>query len=304
MTLRSWLFIPADSDKKLGKSDATRADALIFDLEDSVAPERKAMARDMLRSHLLARPPGQRPAQFYVRVNPLDDSALTDLAAIMPGRPDGIMLPKTFGADCVARLSFYLDAFEAAQEIAQGLTRIIPVATETARGALTLAEFADRRLPRLSALTWGAEDLATVLGASTNLAPEGGWALTYRIARSNLLLAAKAAGVAAIDTLFVDFRDDAGLLRSCEAAAAEGFEGRIAIHPAQVAGINAGFSPSAAAISHAERVLAAFAAAPGAGTVGLDGKMLDIPHLKQAQAVLARRDAMPPQSRDPQENPQ
>lgn len=286
---RSWLFIPADSDKKLGKADTTGADALIFDLEDSVAPERKAAARGMLSAHLAARPRGARPAQFYVRINPLDDAALRDLAAVMPGAPDGIMLPKTLGAGCVARLSDYLDAFEAAFDLQQGSTRIIAVATETPRAALTLAEFADRPLPRLAALTWGAEDLSTALGASTNLGTDGGWAITYRMARANLLLAAKAAGLAAIDTLFVDFRDEAGLHAASRAASAEGFDGRIAIHPAQVAGINAGFSPSDAEIAHAQAVVAAFAAHPGAGTVGLAGKMIDIPHLKQAQAVLARR---------------
>lgn len=292
MTPRSWLFIPADSDKKLGKSDETGADALIFDLEDSVAPDRKGLARDMLRAHLAARPPRARKAAFYVRINPLDDTALTDLAAVMPAAPDGIMLPKTLGAGCVARLSLYLDAFEAAHGLPAGQTRIIPVATETPRGALTLAGFADTPLPRLVALTWGAEDLSTALGASTNLGADGGWALVYRMARANVLLAARAAGVAAIDTLYVDFRDDAGLRLSCRAAAAEGFEGRIAIHPAQVAGINDSFAPSDADIAHARRIIAAFDAVPGAGTVGLDGKMIDIPHLKQARAVLARHAAI------------
>ena len=292
MTPRSWLFIPADSDKKLGKSDETGADALIFDLEDSVAPDRKGLARDMLRAHLAARPAGARKAAFYVRINPLDDSALADLAAVMPAAPDGIMLPKTLGAGCVARLSLYLDAFEAAHGLPAGQTRIIPVATETPRGALTLAGFADTPLPRLVALTWGAEDLSTALGASTNLGADGGWALVYRMARANVLLAARAAGVAAIDTLYVDFRDDAGLRLSCRAAAAEGFDGRIAIHPAQVAGINDSFAPSEADIAHARRIIAAFDAVPGAGTVGLDGRMIDIPHLKQARAVLARHAAI------------
>ncbi|WP_323042828.1 CoA ester lyase [Gemmobacter sp.] len=292
MTPRSWLFIPADSDKKLGKSDETGADALIFDLEDSVAPDRKGLARDMLRAHLAARPPGARKAAFYVRINPLDDAALADLAAVMPAAPDGIMLPKTLGAGCVARLSLYLDAFEAAHGLPAGQTRIIPVATETPRGALTLAGFADTPLPRLVALTWGAEDLSTALGASTNLGADGGWALVYRMARANVLLAARAAGVAAIDTLYVDFRDDAGLRLSCRAAAAEGFDGRIAIHPAQVAGINDSFAPSEADIAHARRIIAAFDAVPGAGTVGLDGRMIDIPHLKQARAVLARHAAI------------
>ena len=166
------------------------------------------------------------------------------------------------------------------------------VATETAAGTLKLLEFADRHFPRLIGLTWGAEDLSTALGASTNLDPSGGWALVYRLARVQVLLAAKAAGVAAIETLFVDFRDDDGLLKSSIHAAEEGFSGRIAIHPAQVPPINAAFAPSEQAIAHARRIIAAFAANPGAGTVGLDGKMIDIPHLKQARNLLALHDGI------------
>ena len=288
---RSWLFIPGDSEKKLGKADTTGADALILDIEDSVAPERKPEARAMVRAFLQARSPGRRTAQLYVRVNPLDEGALEDLAAVMSGAPDGIMLPKTLSARCVRRLSYYLDAFEAAHGIEAGRTRIIPVATETPQGALTLQSFAETPLPRLSAMTWGAEDLSTALGASTNLDVDGQWSLVYRMARANLLLAARAAGVAAIDTLHVDFRDDAGLRASCRVAAGEGFEGRIAIHPGQVAGINESFAPSDEDVTHARRIVAAFDANPGAGTVGLDGKMIDIPHLKQARAVLARHAA-------------
>lgn len=288
---RSWLFIPGDSEKKHGKADASGADALILDLEDSVSPERKSEARAMVHAFLQARAPGTRQAQLYVRVNPLEGSALEDLAAVMPVAPDGIMLPKTYGAECVLRLSHYIDAFEAAHEIAQGSTRIIPVATETPKAALTLHTFADTPLPRLAAITWGAEDLSTALGAASNLGAEGQWALVYQMVRAQTLLAARAAGVAAIDTLYVDFRDDAGLRATSRSAAAEGFEGRIAIHPAQVAGINESFTPSDDDIAHARRIVAAFDASPGAGTVGLDGKMIDIPHLKQAHAILARHKA-------------
>ena len=290
MTPRSWLFIPGDSDKKLAKADGARADALILDLEDAVAPEAKPMAREKVRAHLQARPKADRAAQYWVRINPLEDAALEDLAAIMAGAPDGIMVPKTTGTGDVLRLSHYLDAFEAANGLPLGSTRILPVATETAAGALKLMEFADARLPRLIGLTWGAEDLSTALGASTNLDPtSGAWALVYRLVRAQVLLAAKAAGVAAIETLYVDFRDEAGLVQDSTRAADEGFAGRIAIHPAQVAGINRAFAPSEAALEHALRVIAAFDAAPGAGTVGLDGKMIDIPHLKQARAVLDRQ---------------
>ncbi|SPJ23922.1 HpcH/HpaI aldolase/citrate lyase family protein [Palleronia abyssalis] len=287
MTPRSWLFIPGDSERKLAKADMSGADALILDLEDSVAPAGKAAARDLVLEHLAARPGDARRPLIYVRVNPLDEDALGDLTAVMPGAPDGIVLPKTQGADDVRVLSLWLDAFEAAHGIAAGRTRILPVATETAAGTLKLAEFAEIPLPRLIGLTWGAEDLSAALGAATNLDPETGqWALIYRMARVQVLLAAKAAGVAAIDTLHIDFRDEAGLRQSSSRAAGEGFAGRLAIHPAQVAPINDSFAPSPEVVAHAERVVAAFEAEPGAGTVGLDGKMIDIPHLKQAQTVL------------------
>lgn len=287
MTPRSWLFIPGDSDKKLGKADGSTADALILDLEDSVAPEAKAAAREKVVAHLAARPRAERKPLLYVRVNPIGEGALEDLAAIMPGAPDGIMIPKTTGADDVRIVSLWLDACEAIHGIKPGSTRILPVATETAAGTLKLMEFADLPLPRLIGLTWGAEDLSAALGAGTNLDPvTGEWALVYKLARVQVLLAAKAAGVAAIDTLYVDFRDEAGLRQSSSRAADEGFAGRIAIHPAQVDPINDAFAPSPEAVEHARRVIAAFDASPGAGTVGLDGKMIDIPHLKQARHVL------------------
>lgn len=287
--LRSFLFIPGDSEKKLAKADATGADALILDLEDSVAPANKPLARELVPDFLRARARAQRAAQLWVRINPLDtELALPDLAAIIAAEPDGLMLPKANGPADVVRLSYYLDALEAQAGIAPGAVKILPVATETAVAPFTLGEYAKAGLTRLLGLTWGAEDLAAAIGASTNTDATGAWALTFKIARSLTLLAAHAAGVQAIDTLYVDFKDDAGLRAASRAARAEGFTGRIAIHPAQVAGINESFSPSPEEIEHAEHVLAAFAAAPGAGTVGLDGKMLDIPHLKQAQHLLAQ----------------
>jgi len=287
--LRSFLFIPGDSEKKLGKADTSGADALILDLEDAVAPPNKMAARAMVREFLLARPRADRVSQLWVRINPLDtDLALGDLAAIVQGAPDGIMLPKANGPADVRQLSHYLDALEAHSGLEPGSVRILPVATETAIAPFRLGDYATAGLVRLAGLTWGAEDLSAAVGASTNLDASGGWALTYRMVRSLTLLAAHAAGVPAIDTLFVDYKDDTGLRESCRAARAEGFSGRIAIHPAQVAGINQSFTPSAAEIEHAQRVVAAFAAASGTGTVGLDGKMLDIPHLKQAKGVLAQ----------------
>ena len=287
--LRSWLFIPGDSEKKLAKADATGADALILDLEDSVAPENKARGRDLVAGLLADRPQETRTSQLWVRVNPLDSGmVLDDLIAVAGAAPDGVMLPKCAGPADIAQLSFYLDALEAQAGLAAGSIAILPVATETAAAPFTLGDYAKVPQARLAGLTWGAEDLAAALGASTNLDPAGGWALTYRTVRTLTLLGAKAAGVQAIDTLYVDFRDDAGLRASSRASRAEGFTGRLAIHPAQVAAINESYLPDAEEVAFAERVVAAFAAAGGAGTVGLDGRMLDIPHLKQARSVLAK----------------
>lgn len=292
---RSWLFVPGDSDRKLAKAEGAGADALILDLEDSVAPDAKAAAREKVCAHLSGRPRMARDTALYVRINPIADTALADLAAIMPGDPDGIVLPKTGSAEDVRLVSHWLDAFEAAAGHPPGRTRILPVVTETAAGTLRLMQFADTPLPRLIGLTWGAEDLSAALGAATNLDPAtGDWALVYRMARVQVLLAARAAGVAAIDTLHVDYRDEAGLLASSRRAGSEGFDGRLAIHPAQVAPINAAFSPSDEALAHARRVIAAFDATPGAGTVGLDGRMIDLPHLKQARNLLARQAARRP----------
>lgn len=287
--IRSFLFIPADSEKKLGKADGSDADALIFDLEDAVTAANKPRARKLLSAFLAARPRGARRSQLWVRVNPLDtDMTLEDLATVIPHGPDGIMLPKCNGPADVLQVSHYLDAFEQAGGIERGSVRILPVATETPLSAFALGEYAKAGLSRLAGLTWGAEDLSAAMGASTNLDESGRWALTYRMVRAQCLMAAHAAGVQAIDTLYVDFRDESGLRATSRASRAEGFTGRVAIHPAQVGAINESYQPSPAEIEHAQRVVAAFDAQPGAGTVGLDGKMVDIPHLKQAQAVLAQ----------------
>lgn len=291
MTLRSFLFVPGDSERKLAKGVTSGADALILDLEDSVAPERKQTARAMVVEHLLAAPArasGTRGTpELWVRINPMTEGGLDDLVAVVRAAPDGLVVPKVDHPDDLARLSLMLDALERRDGVERPI-RLMPVATETARAPFALGAYADVALPRLYGLTWGAEDLGTALGASTNRDPDGGWAFTYRMVRAQCLLAAHAAGVAAIDTLHADFRDEAGLRAESLAAAREGFSGRLAIHPAQVAVINAAFTPGADEIDHARRVIAAFAANPGAGAVGLDGKMLDRPHLKQAQALLAR----------------
>lgn len=291
MNIRSWLFVPGDSDRKLAKGDTSPADALILDLEDAVAPEAKPAAREKVRDFLGARPRGTRKAQLWVRINPLDDAALIDLAAVIGGAPDGIIVPKTDGPKDIEMLGHFLDALEVREGVAPGSTGIMPVATETAKAPFHLGEFADARLPRLIGLTWGAEDLPAAIGASTNRDASGEWAFTYRWVRSATLLAAKAAGVQAIETLHADFRDAEGLRAACRGAAQEGFTGRLAIHPDQVAIINEAFAPSEKDVAHARRVVAAFEAAPGLGTVGLDGRMLDVPHLKQARQVLALHEA-------------
>ncbi len=289
LPLRSMLFIPGDSAAKIAKAATCGADAVIFDLEDAVAVANKAQARALVADYLAETPPGQRPTQYWVRVNPFDTAlTLGDLAAVVPAIPDGIVQPKTDNPADVLRLSHYLDALEAAHDIAPGSIKIIAVATETAKAPFALAGFADAGLKRLSGLTWGAEDLAAALGASTNRGADGEWAFTYQMVRSLSLLAAHAAGVQAIDTLYVDYKDDAGLRASCRAARAEGFTGRLAIHPAQVAAINDSFMPSPDEVAHARRIVDVFAANPGLGTVGIDGKMVDIPHLKQAERVLAQ----------------
>ncbi|SES16982.1 citrate lyase subunit beta / citryl-CoA lyase [Sphingobium sp. YR768] len=292
MPIRSFLFIPGDSEKKIGKVDDAAADAFIFDLEDAVALARKPVAREMVPAFIKDRPRGTRKSQFWVRVNPLDTAwTLEDLAAIVPSAPDGIMLPKVDGPQHVAQVSHYLDALETAAGVEAGSIKILPVATETPIAPFRLGDYAGARLDRLYGLTWGAEDLSSAIGASGNTDATGEWNLTYKLVRSLCLLGAHAASVEAVDTLFVDFRDPEGLHASCRAARAEGFSGRIAIHPAQVDIINKAFSPSEDEVAFAQRVVALFAANPDSGTLALDGKMLDIPHLKQASKTLAMHEA-------------
>ena len=228
-----------------------------------------------------------RAAQLWVRINPIDEGGLDDLVEVVRAAPDGIVVPKTSHPSDLVRLGHFIDALERRDGVASPI-RFLPVATETPSAPFGLAAYPQTPLPRLFGLTWGGEDLSTALGASTNRDARGDFAFTYRMVRSQCLLAAKASGVEAIETLYADFRDTAGLAADCAEASREGFTGRIAIHPDQVATINAAFTPSAEEIAHARRVVAAFAAAPGTGVVGLDGKMLDIPHLRQAERLLAR----------------
>ena len=283
--LRSLLFVPGDSEKKLVKSTSTAADALILDLEDSVAPERTALARVMVAEFLQAHS-DRSQQQLWVRINPLQTpEALADLVAVMPSKPDGIMLPKPLNGLHAQQLDHYLSALETREGLALGSTRIIPVATEVPGALFDLQSYAGAS-SRLQGLTWGAEDLATAVGASTNRDASGEFTFTYKLARSLCLLASAHAQIQAIDTLSVDFKDMQALALDVQQACREGFSGKLAIHPDQVEVINQGFTPSAHDISHAQRIVDAFAQAHGAGAVQLDGKMVDKPHLTQALRLL------------------
>lgn len=283
--LRSLLFVPGDSEKKLSKGIESPADALILDLEDAVAPSRTHIARGMVLDYLRSRPDRSKQ-QLWVRINPLTTpAALLDLV-IVGGAPDGIVLPKVNSAADVVTLSHYLDALEVREGVTQGSIRIVPVATETAPAMFNLGTYAGCS-SRLAGLTWGAEDIAAALGASTNRRENGEYDHVFQLARALCLTGAAAAGVQPIDTMYGDYKNPAGLEADSKYARRSGFTGKIAIHPAQVEVINAAFSPSEEEIAWSTRVVEVFTQNPGLGTVGLDGKMLDMPHLKQAQSVLA-----------------
>lgn len=282
LVARSLLFAPGDSPHKIEKASASGADLVILDLEDAVAEGAKAATRATVGAHLKN---AERPCPLWVRINPLDTvHALADLAAIVPGRPDGIMLPKATRAEA-DRLHHYLTALEVAAGHLPGAIHVMVVATETAPALFGLGDYA--RTPRLAALTWGAEDSATALGATHNRDENGAYDFPYQLFRALCLAGAAAARVAAIETIHGDYRDPAGLERVAVAARRAGFKGMMAIHPDQVPVINRAFSPSDAEIARAERIVALFEASPDAGTLGLDGEMLDLPHLTRARAVLA-----------------
>ena len=290
MIARSLLFVPGDSEKKLAKGEGVGADILILDLEDAVAPERKSAARGLVHEYLLARP-RRSGSKLWVRVNPLDTAeCLLDLAAVVAARPDGIVQPKTRTADDVVRLARHLDQLEAASGIATGQIKILPVATETPEAMFTLGSYA-KAGPRLYGLTWGAEDLSAAVGALANKDAGGAWTFPYQVARALCIFAASAANVAAIDTLYANFRDSVGLRDTCAEARRDGFVGKLAIHPDQVAVINECFVPSAEEVAHARRIVELFAGNPGVAALQLDGRMLDIPHLRQAENTLARASA-------------
>ncbi len=286
MKLRSLLFVPADSARKLSKSETVPADALILDLEDSVAPENKAAARK-LAGEFLSEHTQSREKQLWVRINPvIQPAALEDLAGIMHGRPDGIVQPKTRSPDDVLLLGQHLEIFEKDLGFQTGSTRILPLSTETPGAIFSLGQYV-RCNQRLAGLTWGAEDLGTALGALTNKDMEGNWTSPFQLARNLCLFAAHAAGVASIDTIYADFRDPEGLRASCDEGRRDGFSGKLAIHPDQVAIINSAFTPSEEEIIQARRIVDLFEANPGTAVLSLDGVMLDIPHLKQARNILA-----------------
>ena len=280
--MRSMLFVPGDSPRKFDKARQGHADALILDLEDSVVADKKAEARTLTRAML----EGARGShEIYVRVNAFDTGlTLSDLAAVMPARPHGIVLPKSRGGDDVRQLALWLEAFEAAASIAVGSTRIVVVATETAESMFGLGSYRGAS-PRLAGLMWGAEDLAASLGATEN-ASGGVFHSPYRLARDLCLAAAAAAEVAAIDTVYTDLDNLTGLEAEARAARRDGFSGKALIHPKHVDVVNAAFEPSAAEREWASKVIAAFKDNPNAGTLRLDGKMIDRPHLRAARKIL------------------
>ena len=282
--MRSMLFVPGDRPERFAKAAASGADAVILDLEDAVVPEKRPQARLEIAAYLAS---AERNVPLWVRINPVDtDDALGDLAAVIDARPDGVVLPKARDGADVHRASHWLEAHEARCGFAIGSVGLIPLITESAGALLNAASFAV--LPaRVAGLTWGAEDLAADIGAFGNKSPDGEYELTYALARSMCLLAAAAAGVPAIDTVDTEFKDVAAIERRARASRRQGFAGKLAIHPGQLAPIHAAFSPSDDEVRWAERVLAAFRAAPGTGAVAFEGGMLDKPHIRQAERVLA-----------------
>ncbi len=283
LRMRSWLFAPGDSARKMEKAVASDADIVLIDLEDAVTESAKPGARTLVHDFLQEQAGGRE--RIWVRVNPLDGPhTLTDLAAVMPGRPGGIMLPKVEGRADAERLDHYLSALEAANGIEPGATKVIVLVTETAAGMFTTGDY--RGAPRVVALTWGAEDLADSIGASANRNADGNYGFTYELARSLCLLGAAKAGVTAVETIQGDFRDLDGLRARAEKVRRDGYRGMLAIHPAQVEVINAAFMPNEDEIAEAQEIVDIFAANPGVGAIGYKGGMLDRPYLARSEALL------------------
>lgn len=279
---RSFLFVPADSERKLENAAGSKADALIVDLEDSVASSERPGARKTASSFVAS----HADRNVWVRINPLDtEDALLDLRELMPAGPTGIVLPKPQSAKDAIQLAKLLDVFEQENELPQGQTLIMPVATERPAALFHLHEYVDAT-PRLASLTWGAEDLSAAVGAAASRDDQGNWLPPYELARSLCLFAASAASVPAIDTVFTDYKDSDGLARYASNARRDGFSGMLAIHPAQVDPINKAFMPSNEEIDRARRIVELFAASPDSGVLGMDGKMIDRPHWLQARRIL------------------
>ncbi len=279
---RSYLFVPGDSEKKLQKAATGNADALIIDLEDSVAATGRPRARELTRNFLQA----NSTLNIWVRINPLQSAdARADLHAVMPASPAGIVVPKPQRAADIVGLSKLLTWLEKKHDVPHGKTLILPIATEQPLALFHLHEYAGAT-ERLAGLTWGAEDLSAAIGATASRDEAGNWLPPYELARSLCLIAATGAGVPAIDTVFTDFRNSEGLAGYAAKARRDGFCGMLAIHPAQVDIINEAFAPSTAEIERAQRIVRLFADNPGSGTLALNGEMLDRPHLLQAERIL------------------
>ncbi|TCU55765.1 citrate lyase subunit beta/citryl-CoA lyase [Novosphingobium sp. PhB57] len=280
---RSWLFAPGDSEKKMTKAMEGEADIVLIDLEDAVAPDSKAAARPMVHDFIAANP--DQRGRLWVRINPLDGPhTLDDLVAIMPARPGGIMLPKVYGRQDVETLDRYLEALEVANGIEQGSTPVIVLITETAEAMFHTGNY--KGAPRVVALTWGAEDLADSIGASSNKNADGSYSFTYELARSLTVLGAATAGVTAIETISADFKDLEALKARAEKVRRDGYRGMMAIHPAQIPVINEAFTPTEAEIAEAQEIVDVFAANPGVGAIGWKGGMLDRPYLARAERLL------------------
>ncbi len=282
---RSWLFAPGDSERKMEKARTSAADVVVIDLEDAVGEDAKPAARERVAEFIAAHRADRD--RLWVRINPIQSPhALPDLVRIMPVAPAGIMLPKPRGRADVELTGHYLTALEEAAGTERDSTRIIIVATETPEAMFETGRYAG--LPRLAAMTWGAEDIATAIGAIGNRDSEGRYDFPYQLARTLCLTGAAVAGVPAIETIHGDFKDSAGLERLTAEVRRAGFRGMLAIHPAQIEAINRAFSPTREDLLKAREIVDLFAANPGLGTIGHKGEMLDRPHLVRAMATLAR----------------
>ncbi|AMO54896.1 hypothetical protein GZ77_25305 [Endozoicomonas montiporae] len=294
MLAKSYLFVPGDNDKKMLKAKNAGADALILCLEDAVSEKNKKLARDKVLQFLLAHQSSSKRkstlSQLWVRVNSLSSShLLNDLVTIMPGKPFGVFLPKPSGSEDFQTVDHYLTALEVQNNLEVGSTRVMSVA-ESSIGAINQNTFIHAS-PRLKGFTWGAEDLSADIGAITNCEPDGAHFLIHRMNRANCLLVASAGNMQAIDGICSDYKCQKKLRTECGRARMEGFTGKLAIHPDQVDIINQCFTPTDDEVAYARRVVDAFANSHGAGTVGLDGRMLDLPHLKQAQQILRQAES-------------